>query len=66
MFRKFCNWYEDHSRSIETFLSVAALVELVIIALLLAGFCAQNQLLHDVEVLLAAHGVEWALYTPAP
>lgn len=66
MLQKIFNWYEKRHTWIEQTLSVAALVELFIIVLALLGLGSMISLMHDMEVQLAAHGVEWALYTPIP
>lgn len=57
MLQKIFTWYEENRAWIEKILSVAAIVELFIIVLLFVA-------IRSMEVLLAAHGVEWALYTP--
>lgn len=66
MLQKIFNWYEDHRRTIEPILSVLAIVELFIIVLALMALGTTISIMHGMEVQLAAHGVEWALYTPIP
>lgn len=66
MLQKIFNWYEDNHAWIEKILSVLAVLELYIIILALLGLGSLISIMHDMEVQLAAHGVEWALYTPIP
>lgn len=66
MFRKFNNWWYAHSDVIAMIAAIIALTELFVIVLFTMAMTAQIELLHDIEVQLTAHGVDWALYTPAP
>lgn len=66
MLQKIFTWYEENRTWIEKILSVMAIVELFIIVLLIVAIGATVDIIHEMEVQLAAHGVEWALYTPIP
>lgn len=66
MLQKIFNWYEEHRHAIEPILAVAAIVELFIIVLAFMALGSILEVMHSMEVQLAAHGVEWALYTPIP
>lgn len=66
MFQKLFACYERNHEFIEKLLSVVAIVEFIFIILLFIAYLGQIQLLADIEELLVVHGVDWALYTPAP
>lgn len=66
MLQKIFSWYEENRTWIEKILSVVAIVELFIIVLLFVAIGSTVNIIHEMEVQLAAHGVEWALYTPVP
>lgn len=66
MLEKIFKWYEENHIWIEKILSVVAIVELFIIVLLFTALGSTVEIIHGMEVQLAAHGVEWALYTPIP
>jgi len=61
--RKFDYWWKSHTDAIATWVTVIAIVELAIICLATAGLVSEIPLICEIEELLTAHGVEWALYT---
>lgn len=63
MMTKINCWWHTHIEKIANISTIIAILELILIALLIANIVRNVQLLHDIEVLLTAHGVEWALYT---
>lgn len=66
MLQKFINWCDDNHEIIMPILFIA-LVAMTGIAISMTGsFFGALKTMHEMEVQLAAHGVEWALYTPIP
>lgn len=63
---KLTMWWYEHEHQIAVMATLFAILNLIFLGLTLAAVFNQIALLHDIEVQLAAHGVDWALYTPAP
>lgn len=63
MITKIVCWWYIHIKEIATIATLCALIELVLIILLMFQIVSEIKLLYDIEALLTAHGVEWALYT---
>lgn len=66
MLRKIHNWYELNHEIITAVLLVLLVVAIGIAFSMTTSFFGALKTMHDMEVQLAAHGVEWALYTPIP
>lgn len=59
-------WWWLNESFISKFVTAIAALELILIILLAMQVVSNVKLLYDIESLLVAHGVDWALYTPAP
>lgn len=66
MLNKFNDWWNDHVHTIATFGVTAWICTTIIMVLVFTAWLGTLGVMHDMEVQLAAHGVEWALYTPIP
>lgn len=66
MLQKIFDWYEEHHEIISAILFIVTITAIGIAFSMTASFVGALKTMHDMEVQLAAHGVEWALYTPIP
>lgn len=66
MLQKIFDWYEEHYEIVTAILFIATIMAIGLAFSMTASFFGALKTMHDMEVQLAAHGVEWALYTPIP
>lgn len=70
MLRKFNTWWEINKCDWVNVITVIAIVSIFLNIFGFVCYCGvvsnYTTLLHDIEVQLTAHGVDWALYTPIP
>lgn len=62
----FTLWWIEHEHQISIMASLLLMLSLIFLGFAWKTIFDQIMFLHDLEVQLTAHGVDWALYTPVP